>query len=78
MARLQLNFAVEGTGDWEPKEGEQSPPHSSSVTYSPGTVQTGDASKMLFWSIAALVSGLILLICGVIYQKRSRGGEEYE
>lgn len=45
------------------------------VTYSPETVKTGDPAKLMFWSIATLLSGLCLLICGVIYQKKSRGGE---
>ena len=43
--------------------------------YSPETVKTGDPAKLMFWSIATLLSGLCLLICGVIYQKKSRGGE---
>ncbi len=71
LARLQLNFAVEERD----KEESRRTGRKDVVTYSPETVKTGDPAKLMFWSIATLLSGLCLLICGVIYQKKSRGGE---
>ena len=75
LARLQLNFAVEGRGE----EGEsRRTGRENVITYSPDAVKTGDPAKLMFWSAATLLSGLCLLICAVIYQKKSRGGEEHE
>lgn len=75
LARLQLNFAVEGRGE----EGEsRRTGREDVITYSPDAVKTGDPAKLMFWSVATLLSGLCLLICAVIYQKKSRGGEESE
>lgn len=75
LARLQLNFAVEGRGE---EGGSRRTSREDVITYSPGAVQTGDPAKLMFWSVATLLSGLCLLICAVIYQKKSRGGEERE
>ena len=78
LARLQLNFAVEKTGGGGGGSDKTIlTPGSTSVIYSPGAVQTGDPGGMVFWSVIALVSGLALLICGLMYQ-RNRGGREYE
>ena len=71
LFRSQLNFAVEERD----KEESRRTGRKDVVTYSPETVKTGDPAKLMFWSIATLLSGLCLLICGVIYQKKSRGGE---
>ncbi|MCI8418455.1 MAG: hypothetical protein HFI33_13345 [Lachnospiraceae bacterium] len=74
LARLQLNFAVEGAaGDDTPTPGSR-----KNKTRMVGSVQTGDPGGMVRWSIMTLISGLALLICAVIYQKKSRGGEGYE
>lgn len=87
LARLQLNFAVEGTEEGGGNGGGGSrgnggnsrrPGGPGSVIYSPGAVQTGDPGGMVLWSAAALASGLILLILGVVYQKRNKGGRKYE
>lgn len=76
LARLQLNFAVEGVDEGESRRvvrrGERN------VVYSPGAVQTSDPSRVLFWSAAMLISGLGFLILAVLYQKKSRGGDECE
>ena len=78
LARLQLNFAVEKTGGGGGGSDKTVlTPGGTSVIYSPGAVQTGDPGGMVFWSVIALVSGLALLICGLMYQ-RNRGGREYE
>ena len=78
LARLQLNFAVEETGGGSSRtrreSGSTASPGAGSVVYSPGSVQTGDQSNLIFWSGAALVCGLLLLILGVISQKKIRGG----
>ena len=71
LARLQLNFAVEERDKGESRRTGRK----DVVTYSPETVKTGDPAKLMFWSVATLLSGLCLLICGVIYRKKSRGGE---
>lgn len=76
LARLRLNFAVEEVAAGESvrttRRGE------STVVYSPEAVQTSDPARMMFWSVATLISGLGFLICVVLYQKRSRGGDECE
>lgn len=78
LARLQLNFAVEKTGGGGGGSDKTVlTPGGTSVIYSPRAVQTGDPGGMVFWSVIALVSGLALLICGLMYQ-RNRGGREYE
>lgn len=76
LARLQLNFAVEGTDNEAGSKRITRTNHN--VTYSPGPVQTGDPAQMLLWSTVALIGGLGLLICAVIYQKKRRGGDERE
>lgn len=75
LARLQLNFAVEGSreGGRDSGDGGSTPP-----VYSTGALKTGDPGGLVMWSVVALISGLALLICGVIYQKKSQGGESYE
>lgn len=88
LARLQLNFAVEETGrgggggnggSGGSGGGGQETAAFGSRVYSPGAVQTGDPGGMAFWSAAALLSGLALLIWGVVWQrKKSEGGQEYE
>lgn len=76
LARLRLNFAVEEAAAGESRRitrrGE------STVVYTPGAVQTSDPARMMFWSVATLISGLGFLICAVLYQRRSRGGDERE
>lgn len=76
LARLQLNFAVEGTGGGGGRDKTVLTPGTASVIYSPGAVQTGDPGGMVFWSAAALLAGLALVIIGVVSQKKSRGGQE--
>lgn len=82
LARLQLNFAVEksagGGGSTRTKRetGSAASLGPGSAVYSPGAVQTGDQSNMMFWSAAALICGLLLLILGVISQKKIRGGNK--
>lgn len=76
LARLQLNFAVEGNA--EGGSGSSRDSRRNAVTYSPGAVQTSDPARLMLWSVATLISGLGLLICAVIYQKKSRGGDECE
>lgn len=76
LAKLKLNFAVEEVAPGESRRitrrGEDT------IVYSPGAVQTSDPAKLMFWSVATLISGLGLLICAVLYQKRSKGGDECE
>jgi hypothetical protein len=96
LARLQLNFAVEGSAGDDGGGGrhivreiqkyiqgedrsvilDEATP--KAITYSPGVVRTGDTSRLMFWSVMALVSGLGLLICTVFFQKKRRGGNECE
>lgn len=80
LARLQLNFAVEGVrgdnGGGGDNPGGKSPGGGSErPVYSSGALNTGDPGGLVMWSVIALISGLVLLICGVIYQKKSQGGE---
>ena len=87
LARLQLNFAVEKEasgggsrrgGSGGGNGGGSVSPGPGSVVYSPGAVQTGDQSSLVFWSAAALICGLLLLILSVISLKKMRGGYEHE
>lgn len=80
LARLQLNFAVEGTnegGSGGRRGGgsgggglEEAAP--GSVVYSPGAVQTGDSQSVALWSTAALASGLVLLFLAVFGRRKER------
>lgn len=72
LARLQMNFAVENA------EGENTPNVRRSVTYSLGSVQTGDPGGMMLWAVAMLVSGLAFMVCAMVFLRRRRGGEDDE
>lgn len=76
LARLKLNFAVEEAVSGESRRVTRR--GADTVVYTPGAVQTSDPAKLMFWSVATLISGLGLLICAVLYQKRSRGGDDCE
>lgn len=82
LARLQLNFAVEGTGSGSGSGGNRgggtAPGNPGSVVYSPGAVQTGDPGGMIFWSVIALAAGLMLLAGAWVCQRKSGGGQDYE
>lgn len=81
LADLQMVFAAEtvtgggsgsGGGSGKSPGGPGNAPVSS--VFSLGGVQTGDASHLMLWSLAALLSGLILLVWGIIVYKKERGG----
>ncbi len=89
LARLQLNFAVEktrgggsgssgGGGSQTSSSQAASGSGNGSFIFSPGAVQTSDPGGMVFWSVAALVSGLALFLIALIWQKRKREEQEYE
>lgn len=90
LARLQLNFAVEktagggngggggGGGSTPDTPGTPGSPDGPGTVFSPGVVRTGDPGGMVFWSMVALICGLGLLVCGVLFQRRSEGGYEDE
>lgn len=46
--------------------------------YTPGGAQTGDPAQLMLLSVAALVSGLALMILVVVYQRKDRGGNKHE
>ena len=58
--------------------GGETPDGGSGALYTTGSVQTGDTSNLIFWSAAALLSGLLLLFLAVRGFRRDRGGEGHE
>lgn len=85
LARLQMNFAVEGTADGGSgsgggnRGGDGEPAGTpGSMVYSPGAVQTGDPGGLVLWSAAALACGLLLMLFGIRCRRRNRGGHEDE
>ena len=92
LADLRMNFAVEpgrttgggsggsgsgGSGGSEESSGGGETPQGGSL-YTTGSVQTGDTSHLIFWSMAALLSGLVLLFLAVRGFQKDRGGERHE
>ncbi len=49
----------------------------SSVAFTLGSVQTGDANNLMLWSALALAAGLGLMIYGLICFRRERGGKNH-
>ena len=93
LARLQMAFAVEpvsgggrggsggsgggsGSGDSDGGGGGV-PGGASSVAFSLGAVQTGDANNLMLWSALALGAGLFLMIYAFICFRKERGGEDH-
>ncbi len=60
-----------GSGSGETGEG------ASSVAFTLGSVQTGDASHLVFWSAIALFAGLGLIAFGVVCYRRERRGQNH-
>ncbi len=93
LAKLQMSFAVEpvsggnggsgggnggGGGSDNPGGGTPGTPDGpSSVAYSLGAVQTGDASHLVLWSALALMAGLALLVWAVVCFRREEGEQEH-
>ena len=46
--------------------------------YTPGGARTGDPAQLMLLSVAALASGLALMILLVVYQRKDRGGNKHE
>ena len=46
-----------------------------SVAYTLGSVQTGDQSPLMFWSLLALLAGVGLMLFGWIVSRKKRGEE---
>lgn len=94
LADLRMNFAVEpgratgggsggsgsgGSGGSDGSSGGGGTPSGTPGTlYTTGPVQTGDTSHLIFWSAAALLSGLLLLVLAVRGLRKDRGGERDE
>ncbi|MCI8586800.1 MAG: hypothetical protein HFI92_13110 [Lachnospiraceae bacterium] len=49
----------------------------SSVAFTLGSVQTGDASNLVLWSALALAAGLLLMLYGFICYRRERRGRNH-
>lgn len=86
LANLQMAFAVDtvsgggsGSGSGGNAEGgsDTGPASPVSTVFSLGGVQTGDADDFLLWSMAALVSGLVLMIWAIVCFKRDKGGRRH-
>lgn len=91
LARLQMAFAADpvtggGSGGGSGSSGGSggssgsgggTPASPASVAYTLGGVQTGDGNDLMLWSSVALISGLLLLIYGVICWKREKGEREH-
>lgn len=65
LAQMQMKFAVEDLGAEAPSE----------PTYS---VKTGDTENPLIWAVAALASGLVILLVAIFRIRGSRGGRKDE
>lgn len=83
LADLQMAFAAEvvsgtsgsgssGSGGGG-TTGNQGNPQVSAA-FSVGSVQTGDTSSLLFWSLLAFICGLILMVLAVVSFKKGKGG----
>lgn len=55
--------------------GGGTPGMQSSVAYTLGSVQTGDQSPLMFWSLLALLAGVGLMLFGWIVSRKKRGEE---
>lgn len=49
----------------------------SSVAFTLGSVQTGDTSSLMLWSVLALAAGLGLMVFGLICFRREKGGKNH-
>lgn len=93
LADLRMNFAVEpgrtsgggsggsgGSGDdgGSGGSGGETPVSTPGSLYTTGPVQTGDTSQLMLWSLAALVSGILLLLVAIRGFRKDRGGEGHE
>ena len=65
-----------GGSDYTPGSGSPSG-GASSVAFTLGSVQTGDASNLMLWSGLALAAGLGLMIYTLICFRRERGGKDH-
>lgn len=77
LAKLQMNFAAEkvtAAGQNIKKVNNVTKPSSTAST----TVKTGDNSKILLFSVIALVSGVILLGLGFYTMKKRKNSEKGE
>lgn len=78
LARLQMNFAVEranSLGGGEPTKSEPTPGTSTTVGFT--SPKTGDGNNILI-PVIALVAGLVLLVAGVIKNRREPEAETGE
>ena len=73
LAELRLNFAVEVV----PNAAVRTETNHEVQVVSPGsvvqtvtTVKTGDAARLLLWSVLALGCGAVLLVSGILLIKR--------
>lgn len=83
LADLQMAFAVEvvsggsssssGSGGGSGNPGGAGSSQVSSA-FSLSSVQTGDESHLILWSLMALICGLILLIWAVVSLRKEKGG----
>lgn len=81
LASLQMAFAVDvpaagggsgGSGNSGGSGGVGGASGPASAVFALGGVQTGDQSGLAWWSLAALVSGLLLLILAVVFYRKER------
>ena len=86
LARLQMNFAVEEVEPSVLTEKEKDKIVKKTVTGKTTTVsktvvrnpKTGDTTNLLLFSAAALVSGIVLLILGILSVKKHGKNEKGE
>lgn len=79
IAKLQMNFAVEKLKDANTATSSNARSiRESNEVYKVGNdVRTGDQTRMLLWSLLALVSGLGFMGLALIGRRR-KGGDEHE
>lgn len=82
LAQLQMNFATEiaqaDTVQGEDKVVKRTVKEADKTVYRTQRVKTGDESRILLYSVIALVSGLVLLLLGVVALKKKKDREEGE
>lgn len=75
LAELRMNFAVEEVAQGASVPADNDSEKETVVKKVVKTIKTGDATNVLLFSIAALISGIVLFILGVIsFKNRRRKG----
>lgn len=75
LAELRMNFAVEEVAEGTAAPSDNDSDKETVVKKVVKTIKTGDTTNVLLFSIAALVSGIVLFILGVIsFKNRRRKG----